>query len=149
MVIPILVTYSSTSPFAEPVRRKKIANLAVPGTVRLGIFFYRLVSTEELVLEYVISMRVTKVTAEKNFSLNIWLSYITTERIHLFQNYIVFGTVWLVIFFYKLVSTEGLFLEYVISMGVTKVTPEKNFCLNVWFSHSSMARIHLFQNYAV
>jgi len=44
---------------------------------------------------------------------------------------------------------DGLALEYVISMGVTKVTAEKNFSLNVLFSHSTTERIHLSQNYTV
>ena len=34
-------------------------------------------------------------------------------------------------------------------MGITNGTPEKNFSLNFWFSHSTKARIHLLQNYSV
>jgi len=95
-------------------------------------------------MEYVISMGVTKVTAEKNFRLNVWFSHSTMARIHLFQNYTIEGTARLGIFFYKLVSTEELVLEYVISTRVTKVTAEMNFSLNVWFSYITTERIHLF-----
>jgi len=52
-------------------------------------------------------------------------------------------------FFLRTGSANGLVLEYVTSMGVTNGTPEKNFSLNFWFSHSTKARIHLLQNYTV
>ena len=61
-----------------------------------------------LVLEYVISLGVTKGTPKKNFSLNVWFSHSTKARNHLLQNYTLLGTFRLGIFFYKLVSTEGL-----------------------------------------